>query len=1145
DTLDTELIIQNQTGSDITFKIDLREVDQQFAAGSIQYLSARGAPPVGPARDRRGEPDRAGYYWIDNAEQDGPRYNWVDIQNRQGVQRLNAGDDWNSGVLELGFEFPWYGEWYSAIRVCSNGWITFDRNQGGTFSDLPEFPNRNAPNNIIAVDCLNLALTNQSSMLFWTDNEGTAIVSWLMMSYQIAPVRPDITMQAILTAETGTVLMQYGNQLGLPANFVNVGYENQDGSLGANILFHNGGVANGLAIVITGPFSKWLIVEPLEGEVAANEDLALDVMFVPGDMEAGSYEMRIGLTARYLNEQNQADSSFVEISALLTVDNPIWEITGAATNAANGEGIEGAKISLDRYLFMRRTNEDGRYVLADLPPGNYTLVIEALDFLPVQRRVELGDNGGQLELNIEMLHATCDPSVDDLYAQLEPDAEIDLDFSVANNGNGPLAYRVERRLLGEANAAPWELRRNYAAGQIFGDDRIEGVAFDGEFFYLAGAAGNNPNTIYVMNREGERVRQFVQPGESNYGMKDLEWDGELLWGSGEQRVFGFDRDGQVQIQFQGPFNPNQAIAFDPVNNLLWVCATTNNIVGFDRQGNALNRILNRRGLRLYGLAYWADDPDRCPLYILHSPAANEFRVLKMNVVTGDTLFVRQLPSGGSPGGAYITNAFDVYSWVFMNIANVSPNAGNDRVDIYQLDARKEWFAVEPAEGVIDAGSEQDFTLHLNSTGLPIVEFEGELVFIHDGVGSLTRIPVTLNVAEGRLPAFRILDFRQGWNLISANVQPDPADVRVVMAPLVQAGQLQLMKNNIGQFYAPRLNFCNIPGWVMPQGYLVKTTAACQLRVEGLSAMPDDPIPLREGWNIAAYYPRQPLDVRVALAGLVDQLIIAKDGVGNFYLPARNFSNMPMLREGQGYQMKVDEDVELVYRLQQNQAAALQPPAVSAYSRSDLPQVTPTGRNMSLLLMENGIWKMENATERASLPAECRIEDDGAILVYAGERLVGSGRMEGGVCGIAVWGDDPTTADVDGAREGEELRIVNCIMNSKFQIPNSKFVYRTDGFEVLELGTSGDVCPTEFGLTEVYPNPFNAAVRVEFSLPEAGMVKVGLFDLSGRLTLDLGAGHWSTGRHRLEMNGSSLVSGIYLLRLEASGKTAQVKVTLVK
>ena len=121
DTLQTEMILSNDLDHDMAYVIRMSEVDNimgrdaNLPGGDAYYHP-------GPRRDRRSDPDDAGYFWVDSDEDDGPEYDWIDIANREGAERLQVQDNWISGVLELGFEFPWYGEWYPSVRVCSNGW---------------------------------------------------------------------------------------------------------------------------------------------------------------------------------------------------------------------------------------------------------------------------------------------------------------------------------------------------------------------------------------------------------------------------------------------------------------------------------------------------------------------------------------------------------------------------------------------------------------------------------------------------------------------------------------------------------------------------------------------------------------------------------------------------------------------------------------------------------------------------------------------------------------------------------------------------------------------------------------------------------------------------------------------------------------
>jgi hypothetical protein len=75
--------------------------------------------------------------------------------------------------------------------------------------------------------------------------------------------------------------------------------------------------------------------------------------------------------------------------------------------------------------------------------------------------------------------------------------------------------------------------------------------------------------------------------------------------------------------------------------------------------------------------------------------------------------------------------------------------------------------------------------------------------------------------------------------------------------------------------------------------------------------------------------------------------------------------------------------------------------------------------------------------------------------------------------------------------------------------------------------------------DVYPNPFNPATSISFSLPNAGRTKIVVFDLLGRSVRTLTDEVLSAGDHRINFDGSSLPSGIYFAHLQA-GKLAQTR-----
>ena len=72
------------------------------------------------------------------------------------------------------------------------------------------------------------------------------------------------------------------------------------------------------------------------------------------------------------------------------------------------------------------------------------------------------------------------------------------------------------------------------------------------------------------------------------------------------------------------------------------------------------------------------------------------------------------------------------------------------------------------------------------------------------------------------------------------------------------------------------------------------------------------IHLQEGWNIIAYYLVQPTDAVAQFQQIEDKIIIVKSNDGSIYWPDFGFNNIGDLTPGQGYQVRVVEDVNLQF-----------------------------------------------------------------------------------------------------------------------------------------------------------------------------------------------------------------------------------------
>jgi uncharacterized protein (TIGR02145 family) len=88
-------------------------------------------------------------------------------------------------------------------------------------------------------------------------------------------------------------------------------------------------------------------------------------------------------------------------------------------------------------------------------------------------------------------------------------------------------------------------------------------------------------------------------------------------------------------------------------------------------------------------------------------------------------------------------------------------------------------------------------------------------------------------------------------------------------------------------------------------------------------------------------------------------------------------------------------------------------------------------------------------------------------------------------------------------------------------------------------------PTQFALSQNYPNPFNPSTTISYSLPQASMVNVTVYDMLGREVAVLVNAQLPAGNHTVAFDASQLTSGMYLYRLEAGNVSLTKKMTLIK
>ena len=194
-------------------------------------------------------------------------YEWVDISEIGTLLPLSL-DDY-SDVLDLGFEFDYFGELKTQLLVASHGFVTFDLSQVDNFPPFDELPLPNAdiPNDAIYVFWDDNSTDEIGEIMYYQDTANLRfIVSWNGVGHYQIPAEQH-WFQVILDANGG-ITMNY------QSNAVNgscaVGIENADGDDGIEICYDGNGEC---------PLDETaLLISQADGVPAAVTNLAANVV---------------------------------------------------------------------------------------------------------------------------------------------------------------------------------------------------------------------------------------------------------------------------------------------------------------------------------------------------------------------------------------------------------------------------------------------------------------------------------------------------------------------------------------------------------------------------------------------------------------------------------------------------------------------------------------------------------------------------------------------------------------------------------------------------------------------------------------------------------------------------------------------------
>lgn len=377
-----------------------------------------------------------------------------------------------------------------------------------------------------------------------------------------------------------------------------------------------------------------------------------------------------------------------------------------------------------------------------------------------------------------------------------------------------------------------------------------------------------------------------------------------------------------------------------------------------------------------------------------------------------------------------------------------------------------------------------------------------------------------------------------FELISTYLEPDELNAETVFGDLENLVIVYQVDGGI--FLPPALN--TIGDIQLTQAYQVFCDADDELYIEGRPINLDqlDYNLFTGRWNWMSFPFDHPILMTYALESIEDYVVILLTDDGRLWVPPF-INTVGNMEPGMGYMIFVTEDVNFNYQ----DGGMLNAPAWESIpaeqrrgSRSEELSggIQPTGKPYAVLV---------------TMDEKLRTLDPAVLKVYDGNLLVGEGVLDADeqMNAVIAWEGD-VTHQVPGFTPGHsiELRLLDSSGNPVDINMTTDPVYGEGAYAQVHLSSPDVKLPFAFHLEKAYPNPFNPAVTVPFTLPADGIVLFTVYNTLGQKIYQVHE-NYSSGSHQFLFDasavGNELVNGLYVIRAEYDGQVDFQKVMLLK
>ncbi|MDX1429768.1 MAG: 5'-nucleotidase C-terminal domain-containing protein, partial [Rhodothermales bacterium] len=167
----------------------------------------------------------------------------------------------------------------------------------------------------------------------------------------------------------------------------------------------------------------------------------------------------------------------------------------------------------------------------------------------------------------------------------------------------------------------------------------------------------------------------------------------------------------------------------------------------------------------------------------------------------------------------------------------------------------------------------------------------------------------------------------------------------------------------------------------------------------------------------------------------------------------------------------------------------------------------------------------------------------ARKIEEGETATAINRIGAFINQVEAFDQTDILSDADAA---ELLELANTLIALLNASDNAEEQAGGEGLEAAQqIALANESTDLEVGLLQNYPNPFAETTEIQFSINRPSRVDLKLYDMLGRVVLQMAEGDRPAGSYRVAMDASDLPSGTYVYQLKVGGHVQSRLMSIVR